>query len=192
MRALWSRLIGHLKAFRLVEDGVAAVEFALILPFMLMLYVGSVEASALISMDRRVQSVAGSLGDLVARSNKTLTATTMTDYFRAARGMMTPYPTDALQQVVTQVKVADDGSGAVVVWSKQYSNGIYANSASYPVDSAFNLPKDMRTVAKGSYVIVSRVSLSYLPLYGIILQQPIALYRENYFMPRFGGTISVN
>lgn len=192
MRALWSRVMGRLQAFRLVDDGVAAVEFALILPFMLVLYIGSVEASMLISMDRRVQSVAGSLGDLVARSNKTLTATTMTDYFKAARGMMTPYPTDALEQVVTQVKVANDGSGAVVVWSKQYINGVYADGTSHAVDSELNLPDDMLDVAKGNYVIVSEVSLSYLPLYGIVLQQPISLYRENYFMPRFGGTISVN
>lgn len=192
MRALCKSLMGRLRAFRLVEDGVAAVEFALILPMLFVLYIGSVETSALISMDRRVQSVAGSLGDLVARSNKTLTSTTMTDYFKAARGMMTPYPTDALEQVVTQVKVADDGSGAVVVWSKQYINGVYADGAGNAVDSEFNLPEEMRAIAKGNYVIVSEVSLSYLPLYGLVIQQPISLYRENYFMPRFGGTISVN
>jgi Flp pilus assembly protein TadG len=192
MRALCKSLIERLRAFRLVEDGVAAVEFALILPMLFILYIGSVEASALISMDRRVQSVAGSLGDLVARSNKTLTSTTMTDYFRAARGMMTPYPAEGLRQVVTQVQVAADGSGAVVVWSKQYVDGVYSNGVTHTVNSAFDLDEKMREIAKGNYVIVSEVSLSYLPLYGLVIKQPISLYRENYFMPRFGGTITVN
>ena len=56
MRALWRRLAAKIRRLRLVEDGVAAVEFARILPVLLLVYIGSVEASALITMDRRVQS----------------------------------------------------------------------------------------------------------------------------------------
>ena len=48
-----------------------------------------------------------------------------------------------------------------------------------------------RTIAKGSYVIVSEVTYSYLPIYGMVYDKPILLYRQNFFMPRFGGSITV-
>ena len=192
MRVILRKLLNRLREFRLVEDGVAAVEFAGILPMLLLLYIGSVEASALISMDRRVQQVAGSIGDLVARSDTAITTDILKDYFTAAGGVMTPFPVDGLRQIVTQVLVKADGSGASVVWSKQYLNGAYATGTSYPANSAYTLPAEMRTIAKGSYVIVSEVTYSYLPIYGIVYDKPILLYRQNFFMPRFGGSITVN
>ena len=48
MRVILRKLLNRLREFRLVEDGVAAVEFAGILPMLLLLYIGSVEASALV------------------------------------------------------------------------------------------------------------------------------------------------
>lgn len=92
MRAAWQRLLAHLRRLAVVEEATAAVEFALILPIMLLVYVGSVEASIAITTDRKVQSVAGALGDLVARSDTTIPMATLLDYFQAAEGIMTPTP----------------------------------------------------------------------------------------------------
>jgi Flp pilus assembly protein TadG len=188
----WHTFIQRLRQLRLVEQGTAAVEFALILPIMLLVYIGSVEASALISVDRRVQSVAGTLGDLVARTNATIPAAALTDYFRAAGGIMTPYPADDLRQVVTQVAVANDGTTAVVVWSKQYVNGAYGTGTDHLPGDTYPLPDAMKTIAAGNSVIVAEATYSYLPLYGIVIEQPILLSRENFFVPRFGGSITVN
>lgn len=186
-------LIDRLREFRLVEQGVAAVEFALILPAMLILYIGSVEAASLISMDRRVQQIAGTLGDLVARSDTTIDQSTLQDYFKAAGGLMTPYATTDLRQVVSLIEVKNDNTTRVV-WSKQYLNGTYgqATGAAHATNSTtYKLDDELKVIAKGSYVVVSEVNYSYLPFYGIIIKQPVMLYRENYFMPRFGGAITV-
>lgn len=193
MRALWQRLRGKIARFGLREDGIAAVEFALILPVMLFVYIGSVEASALISMDRRVQSIAGTLGDLVSRADASVTSGDLLDYFRAAGGIMTPYPTDKLRQTVTQVSVSADGKTATVVWSYEfdYTKASYAVGTKHRKDSTFPLPAQMATIAKGKTVIVSEASSSYLPLYGFVYAKPIDLKRENFFMPRFGKPIVV-
>lgn len=188
MMVAWHKLADRLRQFRMVEDGVAAVEFAMILPIMLMLYIGSIEASALISMDRRVQSVAGALGDLVARSNGTLVAADLTDYFRAAGGIMTPYPYDDLKQVAMQVNVDKDGK-VTIGWCKQYVKGAYGTCADYP--TTYKLPDSMIAIAKEQSVIVATASYSHLPLYGFVFDKPVQLNRENYFMPRFGGKITV-
>lgn len=190
MRPRLHALLDSMCRLRLAEAGTAAVEFALVLPIMLMLYIGFVEVTALISVDRKLQSAAGALGDLVARSDTTMTAATLTDYFQAAGGIMTPNPVDDLRQVVTQVQVLADGT-TKVSWSRQYVNGVYGTGP-HAVNSSFPLPTAMVNVAKGKYVIVAEGSYDYPPLYGLAFDQTINLYRENYFMPRFGGSITLN
>lgn len=185
-------LLSRIRQLLRRQDGVAAVEFALVLPIMLLVYIGTVEASALITMDRRVQSVTGTLGDLVARSNTTISASTLRDYFRAASGVMSPYPADDLVQVVTQVRVNADRT-TQVVWSRQYVSGTYGVGTKHAVGTTFTLPSEMIDVALNSYVIVSETSYrNYKPLYGIVFDQGITLYRENFYMPRFQGSITVN
>jgi Flp pilus assembly protein TadG len=185
-------LMTRLRRFLRRQDGVAAVEFALVLPIMLLVYIGTVEASALITMDRRVQSVTGTLGDLVARSNTNISATTMRDYFRAASGVMTPYPADDLEQVVTQVRVNADRT-TQVVWSRQYKEGVYGVGTKHAVGATVDLPSELIDVAVDGFVIVSETSYSnYKPLYGIVFDQAVTLYRENFYLPRFQGSITVN
>jgi Flp pilus assembly pilin Flp len=52
------------------QDGVAAVEFALITPLLVMLFFGAVEMSNLLIADSRLRNVAGSLSDLITQKNR--------------------------------------------------------------------------------------------------------------------------
>jgi Flp pilus assembly protein TadG len=191
MSALIARLRAALRRLRFAEAGTAAVEFALVLPIMLMLYIGFVEVSALISVDRKLQSAVGALGDLVARSDTTISTATLTDYFQAAGGIMTPHNTDELRQIVTLVEVSANGATACVKWSRQYFNDAYSVGP-HAINCSFTLPVAMRNIAKGKFVVVAEGSYDYPPLYGLAFNQAINLYRENYFMPRFGGNITLN
>lgn len=190
MRAFRSRLT-ELSARLLRSDkGVAAVEFALVLPIMLVVYLGTLEASTLITMDRKVQSVAGAVGDLVARAEDQITASLLQDYFRAASGIMTPYSSANVLQVVTAIEVADDGA-TEVVWTRQYQNGVYSDTTPHTVGGTFPLPAAMSNIARGQMVIAAEASYTYTPLLGMVIEQPINLYRSNFFMPRFGGEIAL-
>lgn len=176
--------------FRGAEAGVAAVEFALILPIMLMVYVGMVEASALISMDRKIQSVSGAVGDLVARSDGIITEATLNDYVRVAGGIMTPYPIEPLVQVVSMVYVAPNNDTSVI-WSRRYENQVLKPAGAHETGSSYELPAAIIAIAKEQYVVVAESGYDYKPLYGIIIDQPIRLYRENFYLPRFGAMISL-
>lgn len=182
-------LARRIRQFRLAEAGTAAVEFALILPVMLFVYVGMVEASALISMDRKVQSVSGAVGDLVARSQKQITASELLDYVRVAGGIMTPYDPAPLEQIVTQVQVLATGVTSVD-WSKRYVNQILQSTGAHDQGDEYPLPQDIIDIALGEYVIVAESRYSYLPLYGIVFDQPVNLYRENFYLPRFDERIA--
>ncbi len=172
------------------EGGAAAVEFALVLPIMLLVYVGTLEASTLITMDRKVQSVAGAVGDLVARADERITASQMQDLFRAASGIMTPYSPTQVRQVVTAVDVAADGT-TTVVWTRQYFNNTYSATTPHTVGRPFPLPAEMADISRDRMVIAAEAYYTYTPLLGIVIDVPINLYRSNFFMPRFGGDIAL-
>lgn len=186
--AKWTTWI---KRFGLAERGAAAVEFALILPVMLLLYIGMMEGSTLISMDRKVQTVSGAVGDLVARANGEINVNTLNDYVKIASGIMTPYSSANLIQTVSQVYVKADGT-ATVDWSKRYVGQALQNSGAHDSGSQYNLPPEVTAIAKDQYVIVTEAGISYTPLYGIVFDKAVNLYRENFYMPRFGERIVPN
>lgn len=188
---MFKRLLRH---FAKAQAGVAAVEFALIVPFMLVVYLGTTEAGALITMDRKVQSVAGAVGDLVARENGTISSATLQDYFQASSGIMTPYTTTDIKQIVTSVQVKADGT-TNVAWSREYLNGVMSVGTTHVKDKPYGRAADMASVTdivKGSYVIVSEASYSYKPLYGFVFDQAVNLYRQSFYVPRFGEPIVLN
>ena len=88
-------MIGHIKdivsRFRRENEAVAAVEFALVLPLMIALYFGSIEASALFTADRRINTISATVGDLFAQwddDDGAIPTATQTNYFAASTALM--------------------------------------------------------------------------------------------------------
>jgi len=176
----------QLRHFLKAERGIAAVEFALVVPLMLTLYVASLELSQAIIVDRRVTTVVGTTGDLVARANSKLTDGELTDYFTAAQSIMRPFSTTDLQQVVTQLQVDKNGT-AKVDWSVGFNDGqAHAHGDTFPLD---DVPA-MADLAKNGYIIVAESSYTYLPLLGLFFKTPFSLNHRNYYLPRFGDKIT--
>jgi Flp pilus assembly protein TadG len=174
------------------EEGAAAVEFALIMPFLLALYFGSMEASVLFTADKRVNTISATVGDLVAQwdpndtSNPFIPQATLDTYFEAAEGILTPYSTVGLKQVVSLVFVKNDGT-TKVIWSVANGTGAVARTAG----SAFTpLSTGSMTdqVSRGGCVVAAETSYSYKPLLGQVFTSALNLSHINYFIPRFGAT----
>lgn len=191
MRAFGRLLLRQLQRFARRETGVAAVEFALIVPIMLSVYLGCSEAAALLTADRKVQSVAGAVGDLVARTNKTITQGQLEDYFLAATSIMAPYDPSGLVQTVTAVSVSDGGE-ATVLWSARYEGGALSIVVATPSqEEPYTLPAEMIAIATGQTVIAAETDYNYRPLLGMVFKNALDLHRSALFMPRFGGTITI-
>lgn len=167
------------------HSGIAAVEFALILPVMLALFLGSIEISQLIIVDRKVSNVAGTIGDLVAQSEDSIQSSVLSDYFTASEHIIAPFPSNVLSQVVTCVYV--DSSGATtVIWSRA-NNGGSAHTTGAP----FTIPTSISDVAHDTYLIVAESAYTYSPILGYTLDNSIALGETFVFYPRFGAVISI-
>ena len=80
---------------------MSAVEFALLLPLMLTLYLGVVEVSQGIAADRKVTMTARTVADLVAQVSS-INNTDMTNSLNAATAVMAPFPYAKLKVTVTR------------------------------------------------------------------------------------------
>lgn len=185
-------LVVAARRFRTEERAVAAVEFALILPFLITLYFGSMEAAALFTVDKRVSSISSTIGDLVAQwdpDDGDLTtgssSGTLTDYLNASTGILAPYSTSGLKIVVTLVQVKNTGV-TKVLWSKANSAGTAKTVGATYTDLGSST--QMNSVSRGGCVIAAEVSYSYLPVLGQVFKTALNLKHTNYFLPRFGST----
>lgn len=57
--------------FRKNSEGVAAVEFALIAPVLLLLFIGTIEVSLMIAVDRKIGRTSSAIADLIAQGSFT-------------------------------------------------------------------------------------------------------------------------
>lgn len=177
--------------FARASGGVAVVEFALILPFLLALYFGSIETSSLFTVDRRVTIVAATVGDLVAQWNPDageIPQATIDDYFDAGTAIMTPYDATGLAQVVSFVSVDSVGQ-TTVLWSAATAGATARTAGSaYPLDASTQMNQIAR---EGGYFIAAETELSYMPVLGLAFPAPLDLRHISYFLPRFGECIAV-
>lgn len=95
---------------RLIRDrrGSAAVEFALILPVVMLLYYGMVEATQAVLANRRAGVVTVAVGDLVAQSPQ-LSRAQIDDIFNISTTVMKPFPTSELG--IRLVSIQNNASG---------------------------------------------------------------------------------
>ncbi|WP_028349328.1 TadE/TadG family type IV pilus assembly protein [Bradyrhizobium murdochi] len=161
-----------LRVRSLLDDrsGLAAVEFAMILPMMVVMVFGVVEISSAISVDRKATLAARTLSDLTSQT-KSVADADLKNFGQAAKAIMTPYPASPLISSITQVYV--DASGvAKVQWSKgltiDASGNVDIAAAPHNKDDIVTLPSTL-VVAKGTYVIWSKVSYKYTPAVGYVL-----------------------
>jgi len=180
------RQIGRMAAagrqVRLLRDvaGLAAVEFALILPVMLTLYLGAVEATHMLTANRRVTSVAYTAADIVAQAAAVSNAD-MTDIFAASSAILSPFSTAPLSVRVTSV-VANSSNVAKVAWSDGFQ------VAPRAVNSTVTLPAGLTT--PGSSVILVEATYSYGSPLSEAVAGTIDFSETAYLKPRRTAQIS--
>jgi Flp pilus assembly protein TadG len=150
------------RTFVLCQRGIAAVEFGLIVPIMLMMFIGTVELSQAITVDRRVSQVASSTADLVARQ-KTLTSTTMDSFMEIITQLMSPYSATPMKITVSNVYATVAAPTAYkVCWVYQYNTGADTSLTAGGTYPSTGLPAGI--VQGGTSVVVVDVSYAYTPV----------------------------
>lgn len=170
---------------RLHRDGkgVAAVEFALILPVMLLLYYGIVEIGQAAMVDRRVTQLNRALVDLAAQA-PTLDDANVDTIFLVGQMIMAPY-TPTPRMMFASVTVDDKGV-AKVCWSAPKNTTAPPTNVILP--AGLLLPKTSVIMAEASHV--------YEPLLGkLVFKDALTLGGNRIYMrPRMAakaGTLNI-
>jgi Flp pilus assembly protein TadG len=169
-------------AFRGDRRGVSAVEFAMVLPLLVTLYLGGVELSQGISIDRKVTLTARTVADLVAQKRtQDITKAELNDIMNAAKAVASPYPSDHLKVIVSSVQV-DANNVARVAWSESF------NTVARPKNQTVQLPATL--VVANTSVIWAEVSYAYTPTIGYVMTGTVNLKEQLYMRPRIHEAIS--
>ena len=200
-------LLGSLSRFGCARDGVSAVEFALILPFMLTLYLGGAELGDGMAVQFKATLAARTVADLASQcgissldgqhcdsaNGLPIDSTTMGEIVGsasvqgAAETVMSPYPTNNMVATVSELKFTGGNGTATVIWSASNSGSARSTGSSYALPSAFqSLP------AGTYYVILGEVTYPYTPSMGYAITGTINIYENTLFFPRMATCIQYN
>jgi Flp pilus assembly protein TadG len=168
------------KGFIADRRGVSALEFAIVLPLMLALYLGSAEVTQGIAVKRKVTLTARAVTDLSSQYTA-ITGADMTNIFNAGSAIIAPYTASNLQETVSEVSINAQGQ-ATVVWSNTF------NGTALTVGQAVTLPSAL--AVPNTYLILGQASYSYNPTYGYVLTNTLTLSDQFYMRPRQSISVS--
>ena len=159
--------------FRRDRRGVAAVEFALIAPVMILLYFGLAELCQALIAERKANHVASAVGDVVAQF-QTVTPGNLDDVFNIGNVVMSPLPTTTLQMRVTSI-TANASGVAKIDWS--YGRGLSALTKG----ATYVLPM---TLSAGDSIVMSESKYQFTSPVQYVVRNALNYNEVYYLRPR--------
>jgi hypothetical protein len=169
--SLARRLSASLGRFARATRGLAAVEFAVIAPVMLIMLFGSIDLLDMLQANRRAQNTAASLSDVVARDTA-VSNDEVAGLWAATNLLMFPNDGATLRVRVTSVRIIN-ASTAEVVWSE--ARGL---DKLEPGDPVTDLPAQM--MRPGSSLIWTETVLPYTSPLGFLAEGVVNLRHNAY------------
>lgn len=182
MNRMLCRLLSSLARFPGAQRGIAAVEFALILPFMALLYLGGFEVMQEIAVKRQVALTASTVASIVTQYSTISASGTMPGILAASAVVLTPY--SASNAVVTVTCITIDNTGtATVAWSQSLNGTPRTKGATMTLPAALDVAN--------TTVILGETTYSYTPVIDFMHIGTKSLYSSVYMLPRQPGTITL-
>lgn len=172
---------------RLMGDrqGVGGVEFALVAPMLIVLYLMAFELTMGLSVAKKASMASSTIADLVSRE-EAVDKTFLAGMADVSGAIFVPYPSKDLLINVSAIKI-DSSKAAKVLWSWS-TTGV----APYAVGTDAPVPADM--LVADTFLIRSELSVShelmmYLPGLSGSEAKNFTIAREYYFRQRLGTEI---
>jgi hypothetical protein len=165
------------RGFRRGDRGAVAVEFAIVAPVLIMIFVGMVEFTEAFTINRKLAQSAGAVSDLVAQE-VAVTSAQLTTIRDIAAEIMKPYQPPTSLVILSVI----EGSDQIVriAWSDP--------ATAYAAGSVYDLPEAGLTEPNTS-LIIAEATYTFTPTISRFLVGTYTLRERAYFRPRTGGSI---
>lgn len=155
------------------DDGIAATEFALILPVLMLLLMGAIELTTALTAKRKLLNAVQSAADLIGQQTN-VTSTDLNDIYLAARLTMTPLDVSTMTLGVASVRFDDITGNPALSWTDGYGGGTVVDP----------LSKAAGRGEAGASVIVVSGSYIYQPMIKLIIPVDFVMNEIVYARPR--------
>lgn len=183
------------QSFRCAKRGAIVVEFALILPILLILLLGFAEGVRLVFIYQKIDRASSTVADLVAR-RETISTVDLIQVFKAAELVVEPFKFDTFGAVIISAVGDTDGSSVNVLWQRS-SGGLKTTEPGSVVSSigseggTATLPSGF-TLPANDTVIVAESFYRYKPLFVpnklvSAISKETLIKRKAFFRPRLGS-----
>jgi len=176
------RKAGLHRRFLTSTRGVAAVEFAIMFPILVTLFLASVDAARAIAIYTKVRSATFTL-DAITNQYTTIQSADMSAILGATSVVLAPYSSSPVVVVLSQIKVSS-ATSAAVNWSATLNGTALTQNSSITVPANF-----ASCPSYPCYLIYGKVSYAYTPLFMYFTKSAITVSDSLYMTPRVSECI---
>ncbi|NHN88499.1 TadE/TadG family type IV pilus assembly protein [Acetobacter conturbans] len=179
--------------FRACRDGVAAIEFALLTPILIVMIIGGATVEEAIVVSRKVTAAAHTLANVTTQYTSVSTDD-LSLVLSASTLVLEPYPSTPAKLIVSELSVTSDGTGTVV-WSNAVNTTARAvgSTISVPATAVSSSSSDSSssssTTSTTTYLIYGEVTYDYTPRMANAYISGIQFSESLFMVPRRSDSI---
>jgi Flp pilus assembly protein TadG len=164
------------------QRGTSAIEFAVLLPLMLVMYFGSIQITDAISADRQVTQVASTVAEITSQYTQ-VAPTDVSNILSAASAVLSPF--SLANATVTLTSVTIDNSGnATVAWSSCVNGTARSGNVTNLIPAGLLVPN--------TSVIWGEATYNYKPAIGWVITGTLQMYDQIFLRPRQSTSVTLN
>lgn len=184
-------LLNTLSKFMRRTRGNTVIEFALILPVLLLFLGGVFEISMYALLNNKLVRLAGTMSNLISMQNINLT--TLKAIIATAPDIMEPLTYRGKGNVIVSLIYNDgqttDPSKMLISW-QQGDEPSVVSLFGKPGEKPVGLPNNI-TVTNDQALVVTEVSYQYAPYFFSGIVPPQILYKTSIYVPRSGDMVTL-
>lgn len=164
---------GLLARFLRQEQGAAAIEFAVIFPVLMSVFLGSVDAGRALWMVRKLNTATQSVADILARED-VIQPSLFDDLIDAAHQILVPFPADTLAYDIAGIRFDPDTGSPEIEWRETDGMSQVSTLASHAAG--------LGDPGEGVVGVVMRAQ--YRPIFISVFTGPLTFERTAYLRGR--------
>lgn len=159
-RRLRRAMLRQLLAFGSKKDGVVSIEAALLFPFMILLLLGMIDVTVMLSAQRKATVATSAVVDLTTQAAAAVDKAQLDQFIAAVDAILKPY--NAQDVKIELFNYRPSGSNVQLEWQ-------HARGSCGGMPSNFSATELKKLTAEGNDILVGRVCLNFKPIVGYVL-----------------------